>query len=137
MASMRTEEIKLETGRSRFTDLTGVVREFARKGGLDGLVNVFVPHATAGLALMETGSGSEADLEEVLERLLPRDDRWQHSHGSVGHGADHLLPAFLTPTVTLPVIDGEVAFGTWQSIVLVDFNQDNPQRNVRLTFIAS
>ena len=137
MASMRTEEIKLETGRTRFTDLTRLVREFALKGGGDGLVNVFVPHATAGLALMETGSGSEADLEEVLERLLPRDDRYEHSHGSRGHGADHLLPAFLTPTITLPVVDGEVTFGTWQSIVLVDLNADNPQRTVRLTFIAA
>jgi secondary thiamine-phosphate synthase enzyme len=137
MASMRTEELKLETGRTRFTDLTRAVRDFAAKGGADGLVNVFVPHATAGLALMETGSGSEEDLEEVLERLLPRDDRWQHSHGARGHGADHLLPVFLTPTVTLPVVDGDVAFGTWQSIVLVDLNQDNPQRNVRLTFIAA
>ena len=137
MASMRTEELKLETGRSRFVDLTREVRSFAAKGGQDGLVNVFVPHATAGLALMETGSGSEEDLEQVLERLLPRDDRYVHSHGSSGHGADHLLPAFLTPTVTLPVVGGEVTFGTWQSIVLVDLNRDNPQRNVRLTFIAS
>jgi secondary thiamine-phosphate synthase enzyme len=136
MASMRTEELKLETGQSHFHDLTSHVRAFAAKGGVDGLVNVFVPHATAGLALMETGSGSEADLEEALGRLLPRDDRYDHSHGSVGHGADHLLPAFLTPTVTLPVVDGEVTFGTWQSIVLVDLNDDNPQRNVRLTFIA-
>src|SRR3712207_1934765 len=137
MASMRTEELKLETGRQHFVDLTRAVRDFAAKGGQDGLVNVFVPHATAGLALMETGSGSEADLEEALARLLPRDDRWEHSHGSVGHGADHLLPAFLTPTVTLPVVNGEVTFGTWQSIVLVDLNEDNPQRNVRLTFIAA
>ena len=137
MASMRTEELKLETGTARFVDLTRRVREFAAKGGADGLVNVFVPHATAGLVLMETGSGSEADLEDVLERLLPRDDRYQHSHGSPGHGADHLVPAFLTPTVTLPVVDGDVAFGMWQSIVLVDLNADNPQRNVRLTFIST
>ena len=137
MASMRTEELKLETGRKHFVDLTRRVREFALKGEADGLVNVFVPHATAGLALMETGSGSEPDLEEALERLLPRDDRYQHSHGSLGHGADHLLPAFLTPTVTLPVVDGEITFGTWQSIVLVDLNEDNPQRSVRLTFISA
>jgi secondary thiamine-phosphate synthase enzyme len=137
MASMRTEELKLETGRSHFMDLTREVREFAAKGGKDGLVNVFVPHATAGLAMIETGSGSEEDLEEALERLLPRDDRYSHSHGSLGHGADHLLPAFLTPTVTLPVVNGEVTFGTWQSIVLVDLNDDNPQRNVRLTFISA
>ena len=136
MASMRTEELKLETGTKHFVDLTREVRLFAAKGGTDGLVNVFVPHATAGLALMETGSGSESDLEDVLERLLPRDDRYQHSHGSTGHGADHLLPAFLTPTVTLPVVEGEVTFGTWQSIVLVDLNRDNPQRKIRLTFIS-
>jgi secondary thiamine-phosphate synthase enzyme len=137
MASMRTEELKLETGKSHFVDLTREVRAFAGKGGEDGLVNVFVPHATAGLALIETGSGSESDLEKALERLLPRDDRYEHSHGSLGHGADHLLPAFLTPTVTLPVVDGEVTFGTWQSIVLVDLNEDNPQRKVRLTFISA
>ena len=137
MASMRTEEIKLETGEARFFDITRRVREFAAKGGNDGLVNVFVPHATAGLALMETGSGSEEDLADALERLLPRDDSYRHSHGSRGHGADHLLPAFLTPTVTLPVVDGEVTFGTWQSVVLVDLNRDNPQRTVRLTFIAA
>jgi secondary thiamine-phosphate synthase enzyme len=137
MASMRTEELKLETGTRHFVDLTREVRHFALKGGADGLVNIFVPHATAGLALMETGSGSESDLEEALERLLPRDDRYAHSHGSKGHGADHLLPAFLAPTVTLPVVDGEITLGTWQSIVLVDLNKDNPQRNVRLTFIAA
>jgi secondary thiamine-phosphate synthase enzyme len=137
MASMRTEELKLETGATRFIDLTRHVRDFAAKGAADGLVNVFVPHATAGLALIETGSGSEGDLEEVLERLLPRDDRYAHSHGARGHGADHLLPAFLTPTVTIPVVDGEVTFGTWQSVVLVDLNGDNPQRKVRLTFIAA
>src|SRR5918912_1106312 len=100
MASMRTEELKLETGTTHFVDLTRHVRDFAAKGGVDGLVNVFVPHATAGLALIETGSGSESDLEDALERLLPRDDRYAPSHGSAGHGADHLVPAFLTPTVT-------------------------------------
>jgi secondary thiamine-phosphate synthase enzyme len=136
MASMRTEELKLEMGDRKFFDLTRHVREFAAKGGEDGLVNVFIPHATAGLAMIETGSGSESDLEEALERLLPRDDRYEHSHGSLGHGADHLLPAFLTPTITIPVIDGEATFGTWQSVVLVDLNRDNPQRTVRLTFIA-
>ena len=137
MASMRTEELKFETGRSHFLDLTREVRSFAAKGAGDGLVNVFVPHATAGLDLMETGSGSEEDLEEALERLLPRDDRYRHSHGSTGHGADHLLPAFLTPTVTLPVVNGEVTLGAWQSIVLVDLNEDNAQRKVRLTFISA
>ncbi|HEY7876359.1 MAG TPA: secondary thiamine-phosphate synthase enzyme YjbQ [Actinomycetota bacterium] len=134
---MRTEELKFETGQTHFTDLTRHVREFAAKTRADGLLNVFVPHATAGLAVIETGSGSEEDLEAVLERLLPRDDRYAHSHGSLGHGADHLLPAFLSPTVTFPVVDGEVTLGTWQSIVLVDLNDDNPQRKVRITFIAA
>jgi secondary thiamine-phosphate synthase enzyme len=98
-------------------------------------VNLFVPHATAGVALMETGSGSEADLEEVLERLLPRDDRYGHSHGSKGHGGDHLLPVFVSPSLTIPVVGGRLALGTWQSVVLVDPNRDNPQRSVLLSFL--
>jgi secondary thiamine-phosphate synthase enzyme len=132
---MRTEELSLDTSGSRFTDLTEQVAQFAAAAGSDGLVHVFLPHATAGLALMETGSGSESDLEEVLDRLLPRDDRYRHSHGSPGHGADHLLPAFLAPSLTVPVVDGRLALGTWQSIVLVDPNRDNPHRKVRLSFI--
>ncbi|HEX8769675.1 MAG TPA: secondary thiamine-phosphate synthase enzyme YjbQ, partial [Acidimicrobiales bacterium] len=117
-------------------DVTSDVAAFCESAGRDGLVSVFVPHATAGIALMETGSGSEADLEATLERLLPRDDRYRHRHGSAGHGADHLLPALVAPSVTIPVTDGRPLLGTWQSIVLVDLNDDNPRRRVRLTFIA-
>ncbi|MEA2486102.1 MAG: hypothetical protein QOD46_1213, partial [Actinomycetota bacterium] len=102
----------------------------------EGLLNVFVPHATAGLAIIETGSGSEEDLEEALGRLLPRDDRWVHSHGSPGHGADHVLPAFITPSITVPVIAGRLALGTWQSVVFVDLNRDNPRRRMRLSFLG-
>jgi secondary thiamine-phosphate synthase enzyme len=132
---MKTEKRSYDTGGSRFTDITRDVEKFAAAAGEEGVVHVFVPHATAGLALMETGSGSERDLEEVLERLLPRDDHWVHSHGSTGHGADHLLPAFMSPSLTLPVVDGRLDLGAWQSIVLVDFNQDNPHRKVRLSFL--
>jgi secondary thiamine-phosphate synthase enzyme len=99
------------------------------------LVHVFAPHATAGIALMELGSGSEADLDELLERLLPRDDRYRHRHGSPGHGADHLLPVLVSPSLVLPVLGGQVQLGTWQSIVLVDLNADNPHRRVRLSFV--
>ncbi|HYI45526.1 MAG TPA: secondary thiamine-phosphate synthase enzyme YjbQ [Actinomycetota bacterium] len=120
----------------RFYDLTSDLRAFAR-GDKDGLVHIFVPHATAGLALMETGSGSEHDLEEAIDRLLPRDDRYSHSHGSKGHGADHVLPAFISPTLSVPVLAGEVQLGTWQSLVLVDTNRDNPERRVRFSFINS
>lgn len=132
---MKTETRSYDTNRTRFTDITRDVEEFAAGAGEDGAVHVFVPHATAGLALMETGAGSERDLEEVLERLLPRDDHWAHSHGSPGHGADHLLPAFMSPSLSLPVVDGRLELGTWQSIVLVDFNQDNPHRKIRLSFL--
>lgn len=133
---MHSVEIQVDTSRRRFVDLTSELARFCTDLG-DGLVNAFVPHATAGLAVMETGSGSEADLHAALERLLPRDDRYGHSHGSPGHGADHLLPALLSPSVTLPVINGRVALGTWQSLVLVDLNVDNPDRIVRFSFIAS
>ena len=117
-------------------DLTDRVRAFAAEAGSDGLVNVFLPHATAGLALMETGSGSERDLEEVLERLLPREDRYSHRHGSVGHGGDHLLPVFVTPSLVLPIEDGRLLLGTWQSVVVIDPNRDNDVRRVRLSFVA-
>src|SRR6185295_19525193 len=100
--------------------LTVQVDAFARETGGDGLLHVFAPHATAGLALIETGAGSDIDLEELLERTFPRDDRYTHRHGSVGHGGDHLLPTFISPSLVLPVIEGAVALGTWQSIVLVD-----------------
>ncbi len=118
-----------------FADLTAELTAFVSGRG-DGLASVFVPHATAGIAIMETGSGSEADLEEAVGRLLPRDDRWRHSHGSPGHGADHVLPAFISPTATIPVMGGELQLGTWQSIVFVDTNRDNPQRKVRFSFIG-
>jgi secondary thiamine-phosphate synthase enzyme len=103
----------------------------------DGLVHVFAPHATAGLALMETASGSEADLGEALDRLLPRDESYRHRHGSPGHGADHLLPVLVSPSLILPVLDGRPALGTWQSVVLVDPNDDNPVRSVRLSFVPA
>jgi secondary thiamine-phosphate synthase enzyme len=134
--SMHTTEIELDTSRERIVDLTMALERFCAGRG-DGLVNVFVPHATAGLALMERGSGSEGDLLAALERLLPRDDRYQHAHGSPGHGADHLLPALVNPSATLPVLGGRVAFGTWQSLLLVDLNVDNPRRHVRFSFLPA
>jgi secondary thiamine-phosphate synthase enzyme len=132
---MHSLEIDVDTSRHRIVDLTPELELFCAGLG-DGLVNAFVPHATAGLALMETGSGSEADLLGALERLLPRDDRYGHAHGSRGHGADHLLPALVSPSVTLPVVDGRVALGMWQSLVLVDLNVDNPDRHVRFSFVS-
>jgi len=132
---MRSEVLHVETGDRLVTDLTGDVVRFGRIGQTNGLVNVFVPHATAGVALIETGSGSERDLAELLARTFPRDDRYTHRHGSAGHGGDHVLPAIVSPSVTVPVIDGELALGTWQSIVLVDPNRDNPRRTVRLSFV--
>jgi secondary thiamine-phosphate synthase enzyme len=134
---VRTTEVEVDTSRSRIVDLTAELERFCAGTGGDGVVNVFVPHATAGLALMETGSGSEADLLAALERLLPRDDRYGHAHGSPGHGADHLLPALVSPSVTIPVLGGRVAFGTWQSMVLVDLNVDNPRRRVRFSFVPA
>lgn len=132
---MRTTEFEVSTKGRRVVDLTARVRDFAGGSGGDGLLHVFLPHATAGLALMETGSGSEEDLDAALERLLPRDDRYAHRHGSVGHGGDHLLPVFVAPTLTLLVEDGRLVLGTWQSIVLVDPNRENDVRHVRLTFV--
>jgi secondary thiamine-phosphate synthase enzyme len=133
---MHTLQIDVDTSRQRIVDLTPELELFCSGLG-DGLVNAFVPHATAGLALIETGAGSEADLLHTLERLLPRDGRYGHAHGSPGHGADHLLPAIVSPTVTLPVLGGRVAFGTWQSLVLVDLNVDNPERRARFSFLAA
>ncbi|HEX4217532.1 MAG TPA: YjbQ family protein [Acidimicrobiales bacterium] len=121
------------TGRT-VIDLTDDVRRFCRDHG-DGLVNAFAPHATAGLALMEVGSGSEADLQDVLTRLLPREDRYVHRHGAIGHGADHVLPVFVSPSLTVPVLEGRPLLGTWQSVVLIDTNSDNPRRQVRLSFV--
>jgi secondary thiamine-phosphate synthase enzyme len=133
--SVRTTELELSTRGRRVLDLTDPVRAFAGASGGSGLLHVFLPHATAGLALMETRSGSEEDLDAALERLLPRDDRYVHRHGPVGHGGDHLLPVFVAPTLTLLVEDGRLVLGTWQSIVLVDPNRENDVRRVRLTFI--
>jgi secondary thiamine-phosphate synthase enzyme len=133
---METTELTLDTDGRQVVDLTDRAAEFCRPFA-DGLLNVFAPHATAGLALMELGSGSEVDLGEVLDRLLPRDDRYRHRHGSPGHGADHLLPVFVSPSLVLPVVDGRVQLGTWQSIVLVDLNRDNPRRRVRLSYVGS
>jgi secondary thiamine-phosphate synthase enzyme len=135
LLAMRTVEIDVDMSRERIKDVTDDVIDFCRGEG-DGLVNVFVPHATAGLAVMELGSGSEPDLEELVDRLLPRDDRYRHRHGTRGHGADHLLPVLINPTLMLPVRDGEPLLGTWQRIAFVDFNADNPRRKLRLTFIA-
>jgi len=130
---VRSTELSLDTSGRHVVDLTGAVTAFCRPLG-DGLLSVFVPHATAGVALMETGSGSEADLEEALARLLPRDDRWRHRHGAAGHGADHVLPVFVSPSLVVPVESGHPQLGTWQSVVLVDLNDDNPRRRVRLSF---
>jgi len=134
---MRSETLTLSSRDRRVVDLTPQVRAFARAAGGDGLVHVFVPHATAGIAIIEVGAGSEQDLEELLERTFPRDDRYMHRHGSVGHGGDHVLPAFVSPSLTVPVIDGEVLLGTWQSIVLVDPNRENNERTVRLSFVPA
>ena len=132
---MESTDLSIDTSGRELTDLTSEVSGFCRGRG-DGLLSVFVPHATAGVALMETGSGSEADLEELLGRLLPRDDRYRHRHGAKGHGADHLLPVLVSPSVVIPVKSGRMQLGTWQSVVLVDFNADNPRRTVRLSFLA-
>jgi secondary thiamine-phosphate synthase enzyme len=118
-------------------DVTDDVRRFAADQRADGVVVAFVPHATCGLALMETGAGSELDLEEVLDRLLPRDDRYGHRHGSTGHGGDHLLPVFVSPSITIPVVGGQLGLGTWQSVVIVDPNRDNPTRTVTLSFLPA
>jgi secondary thiamine-phosphate synthase enzyme len=133
---MLTRELSLDAGQRQLIDLTGAVAEFCDGQG-DGLVHVFAPHATAGLALMELGAGSEQDLVEAIDRWLPRDDRYAHRHGSPGHGADHVLPAIISPSLSVPVVSGRPALGTWQSIVFVDTNRDNPRRTVRLSFLAA
>jgi secondary thiamine-phosphate synthase enzyme len=134
---MERRELTIETGASEtLVDLTRQCERFlADVGAADGLLTVFVPHATAGVAIMELGAGSDADLLDALNRLLPRDDRWRHRHGSPGHGADHVLPLLVPPTVTVPVADGRMTLGTWQSIALVDPNRDNPRRAVQLAFL--
>jgi secondary thiamine-phosphate synthase enzyme len=127
--------IGVDTSGRRVVDITADVEAFCTGRG-DGLCSVFAPHATAGVALMETGSGSEADLDDALDRLLPRDDRYRHRHGSPGHGADHLLPVLVSPSLVVPVLGGRPALGTWQRVVMVDTNADNRERQVRLSFIA-
>lgn len=135
---MHTTEIEVSTGGSAVVhDLTGEIRRFlsATDAG-DGLLHVWVPHATAGLAILETGAGSDDDLLAALDDLLPRDDRWRHRHGSSGHGRDHVLPAFLPPYASVPVLGGSPVLGTWQSICLVDTNIDNATRTVRLSHLS-
>ena len=136
---MRSLELEVRTGTARgFTDLTPACVRFAAEasGGSDGLLSVFVPHATAGIVVLELGSGGEIDVMAALDRLLPRDDRYAHRHGSLGHGADHVLPLLASPSVTIPVLAGRLAIGTWQSIALLDPNADNDTRRVRLSFLA-
>ncbi|WP_435972995.1 secondary thiamine-phosphate synthase enzyme YjbQ [Streptomyces sp. Qhu_M48] len=134
-----TRTLDVTTGRAETVhDLTQECASFLAEvaQGRDGLLNVFAPHATMGVALIETGSGSDDDLLAALHHLLPADERWQHRHGSRGHGRDHVLPAIVPPHATLPVIAGELALGTWQSVCLVDTNKDNPHRQVRLSFLG-
>jgi secondary thiamine-phosphate synthase enzyme len=135
---VHSEELRIETGsREQVYDLTADCRAFLdRAEAGDGLLHVWVPHATAGLAVIEIGSGSESDLLATLGELLPADGRWRHRHGSAGHGRDHVLPALLPPSVSVPVLGGRLALGTWQSICLVDTNRDNPVRTVRLSLLT-
>lgn len=132
-----SELFEIETGREPIVvDITDLITRFCANRG-DGLVSVFVPHATAGLAMIETGAGSDRDLIRALDDLLPaRHGHWRHDHGSPGHGRDHVMPAFVSPSLTVPVIGGRMQLGTWQSITFVDPNGDNPQRSVRLSFLA-
>jgi secondary thiamine-phosphate synthase enzyme len=136
---MRSIELEVRTGRDRgFTDLTPACSRFAAEasGGGDGLLSVFVPHATAGIVVIELGAGSEGDALRALDRILPRDERWAHRHGSSGHGADHVLPLLAPPSITVPVVGGRLALGAWQSITLLDPNEDNATRRIRLSFLA-
>ena len=136
---MKTQIIEVRTGgRETIRDITSECAGFATtaSAGGDGLLHVFVPHATAGLVLMELGAGSDTDLLAALADLLPADDRWRHAHGSRGHGRSHVLPAFLAPFLVIPVLGGRLALGTWQSVALVDLNVDNPDRQVRLSFLG-
>jgi secondary thiamine-phosphate synthase enzyme len=136
---MHTRELELTTAgaETAVVDLTDACAAFLGEiaPGADGLLHVFAPHATAGLALIELGAGSDDDLRHALARLLPRDERWRHAHGASGHGADHVLPALIAPSLTIPVVGGRMALGTWQSVTLVDPNRDNPLRRVRLSFL--
>jgi secondary thiamine-phosphate synthase enzyme len=133
---LNSEVIELRTGgHPEAVDITSEVERFVAGRG-DGLVQVFCPHATAGVALIETGAGSDADLLDIIDHVLPPDFRYRHRHGSPGHGADHVLPAFIAPSVTIPVLEGRMQLGTWQSVVFVDPNRDNPNRSVRLSFLS-
>ena len=132
---MESTVLQIRSGQRLVTDLSAETQAFVAGRG-DGLLSIFVPHATAGVALIETGAGSEPDLADALERLLPIADIYRHRHGSVGHGRDHVLPAFVSPSLTIPVVGGRLALGVWQSVVLVDPNGDNPERQVRLSFLA-
>jgi secondary thiamine-phosphate synthase enzyme len=128
--------LTVHTGARRgLFDITRECAEFVSGQG-DGLLNVFVPHATAGVLIMELGAGSDDDLMDALDRVLPRDDRWRHAHGSRGHGADHVLPLLVPPSITVPVVKGELQLGTWQSIALLDPNPDNATRTVSLSFVT-
>jgi secondary thiamine-phosphate synthase enzyme len=136
---MQSVELEVRTGAARgITDLTPACARFAAdaSAGGDGLLHVFAPHATAGIVVIELGSGSDQDALLALDRLLPRDDRWRHRHGSPGHGADHVLPLLAGPSLTVPVIGGRLALGAWQSITLLDPNEDNATRRIRLSFLA-
>jgi secondary thiamine-phosphate synthase enzyme len=134
---MRTKTIEVRSGSAAAVlDLTDECAGFAAGAG-DGLLNVFVPHATAGVAVLETGAGSDDDLLRAIDDLLPRDGRWRHAHGSPGHGRDHVLPAFIAPSIVVPVVAGRLQLGTWQSICLVDTNVDNAERTVRLSFVPA
>ncbi|MGW2595080.1 YjbQ family protein [Streptomyces sp. NPDC001515] len=138
-SAFSTSVLHLTTGTTEtVTDLTADCEQFLARtaAGRDGLLNVFVPHATVGIAVLETGAGSDADLLSALHTLLPADNRWQHRHGTPGHGRDHVLPALVPPHATLPVIGGRLELGTWQSVCLVDTNVDNPTREVRLSFLG-
>ncbi len=133
---MDSEVRRYRTGTSESVlDLTSAAEAYVAGRG-DGLLHVFVPHATAGLAILETGAGSDEDLLATLADLLPADDRWRHRHGSPGHGRSHVMPALVPPYCTVPVLDGRLALGTWQSICLVDLNVDNTERDVRFSFLA-
>ncbi|MFQ5382031.1 MAG: secondary thiamine-phosphate synthase enzyme YjbQ [Dehalococcoidia bacterium] len=133
---MLMHEITVDTSGREFVDLTSAVVTFSREAG-DGLLNVFVPHATAGIALIETGAGSEADLAAMITRLLPREGHYAHRHGSAGHGADHVLPAVISPSVVIPVAAGRPQLGTWQRLVLVDTNRDNNIRRVIFSLLQA
>lgn len=132
---MRSDEFTVDTHGRSVVDVTERVRDFAASVGGDGLLHVFLPHATAGVGLMETGSGSEEDVEELRDRIWPRDERYVHRHGPVGHGGDHLLPLFVSPSLVLAVDGGRLLLGTWQRVVVVDPNRENDRRRVRLSFV--